>query len=376
MKWQYLGLLVALWVGMGSVRSQNRCENALLENMVVQLAASGMSGFDGGEYIVPSLQIDRPVVVRKNRNGKVNQVGVKLFSRSIMLKHPSLLYGFVERYLLELLLLDDAAILAKTKRERVSLSSDVCASVSTKFGIRQVINRFTENVSICITFGENRYHLSCMEEGKVVLSVKFPVRYELIAGYTQLEAENAFYPSVLMAALDRSVQPLPSDIRRREEDSVWVGSEDYYAVEQMVSNAYYHVAGSDTVAVCERRYLLESVYNLFNAAGCPSVRLEVTQSLYGNKTQTFVCPLDRLLGYMRSQGCHVYTAVQDVRSRVIRGSAIAVNAELGYQHLMLFSLPNDWIEKPDEALVRIKLYTYIPIHNVASLFSDRQLKVR
>ena len=147
MKWQCFGLWVALWVaGIGPVRSQDRCENALLENIVAQLEASGMSGVEGGEYIVPSLRIDKPVVVRKNRNGKVDQVGVKLFSRSVMHKHPSPLYSFVERYLLELLLLDDASIQAKTKRERVSLSSDVCVSVATKAGIRQVVNHFTDEI--------------------------------------------------------------------------------------------------------------------------------------------------------------------------------------------------------------------------------------
>ena len=46
---------------------------------------------------------------------------------------------------------------------------------------------------------------------------------------------------------------------------------------------------------------------------------------------------------------------------------MAVNMELGYQHIMMFTFNKSLFDKPAGQQIKIKMYSYVPIHNVSSL---------
>ena len=81
--------------------------------------------------------------------------------------------------------------------------------------------------------------------------------------------------------------------------------------------------------------------------------------------------MSKLVRYLSQQNCLVYTGIQKYDKSMIGGSLMAVNMELGYQHLLMFSFSKDLIDRPKEHTIKIKMYSFIPIHNISSLFGDK-----
>lgn len=339
--------------------------------MYNQLIESHLKEEISEEMVLPSLCKSRPVVFDTNSQGVITHIGIKLFDRAIIAKHPSLLYFFVERYLLELLLMpNNQDIMTKLKMERVKIMSQIHPMLAVKEGIRKVCAEFSSHLSFSIICRNNRYIFSCMDKNRVLLEMDFPVRYELISGNTKLEAEQSFYPNLLMYK-ETEYTPLNETELFVYKDSLYCFNEDYYLTEDIISTSYYNKVENTIVPVFSPDILAESVYNLFNSGYDWGVKADVTQNMYGGKNLNYNIPLSKLILFLNQQNCLIYTGIQKYDKSVITGSVLAVNMEFGYQHLIMFSFPHDLIRHPDEHQVKIKMYCYIPIHNISSLFDNK-----
>lgn len=159
------------------------------------------------------------------------------------------------------------------------------------------------------------------------------------------------------------------------KDSIYKFNEDYYLTENFISTSYYNKVNSNIVPIFTSDKLTESVYNLFNAGYDWEIKAEITQNLYSGKNLTYTTHLSKLIRFLNQQNCLIYTGIQKYDKSIISGSLMAVNIELGYQHLMIFSFPKDLIDYPKKHQIRIKMYSYIPIHNISSLF-DNNSKIK
>lgn len=362
--------LIALWLASGNLYAQTKCSNKLLADIYNQLIENHIKEEVSGEIKIPTLCKSKPVVIETNSQGVINHIGIKLFDRSVIEKHPSLLYPFVERYLLELLMMpNNQDIMTKMKMERVKISSDIHPTLAVKEGIQKICADFTSDLSFSIICRNNRYIFSFMDNHRDLLVMSFPVRYELIGGYTKLEAERSFYPDLLMYK-DAVYKPLNETELFVYKDSLYSFNEDYYLTEDIISTSYYNKVDNTIVPVFSSDMLAESVYNLFNTSYDWEVEAEVTQSMYGGKKLTYTIPLAKLTRFIGKQNCLIYTGIREYDKSAISGSFLAVNMELGYQHLMMFSFPKDLINNPKEHQVKIKMYSFIPIHNISSLFDN------
>ena len=72
--------------------------------------------------------------------------------------------------------------------------------------------------------------------------------------------------------------------------------------------------------------------------------------------------------FFKSKNCALYTGVRKYDKSVIEGVMMAVNMELGYQHILMFSLDKTLFDNPENQQVKVQMYSYVPIHNVSSLF--------
>ena len=80
------------------------------------------------------------------------------------------------------------------------------------------------------------------------------------------------------------------------------------------------------------------------------------------------------MDFYTSQGCKLFTGINKYDKSKIEGALIAINMELGYQHLLNFSFDKDLFEEPEKHQVKMKVYSYIPIHNVSSIFDEKRTK--
>jgi hypothetical protein len=252
------------------------------------------------------------------------------------------------------------------KLEHVEIKSEVYSLKALKKGLQDIVSAVSHNFSVYITSNNNRYSVSCLNDNKMLAKISFPVRYELITGFTKLEAENSVHSDLLMSGKHTYV-PLSGDYMSNYKDNMYSATDDYYVKEDIVSTTYYNKVNEEYVPVLSGDYLKESVNNLFNTGYEWGVEADVEQDMYGNKKNHFTISLAQLVNHLKSKNCSLYTGVRKYDKSKIEGVMMAVNMELGYQHILMFSFNKSLIENPNGGKVKIKMYSYVPIHNVSSL---------
>ena len=375
-KWMGVCLLFSFvcMTSIANLHAEEQYSNKLLAEMAQQLVDTYKMNVKAGEALLLPICDTKPLIVEKDSRGVVNHIGIKLFDRGFIRHYPSTIYHFIERYFLELLLLpSEEEIRNKMRMERVKILSEMYPMQSVRRGLKDIISAFEKEPSFCIMCNNNRYTVSCMINNRVLVEVNFPVRYELISGITKNEAENSVYMS-LMAYQKKDYVPFKADDLFVYKDSLYYGNEDYYLAEEIVSTSYYKKDKDVMVPVLSASWLSESVCNLFNSLYDWGVEAEITQNLYGGKKMSYTEPLAKVMDFYISQGCKLYTGIRKYDKSTIEGVVIAVNTELGYQHLLNFSLQKDLFENPKGQQVKMKVYSYIPIHNVSSMFDDKKTK--
>ena len=351
--------------------SQIECSNKLLKEMVEQLPGNvQLNKGVGSEYMLPSLCKGKPVVVEYNDKGMINHVGVKFFNREVIAQHYTPIFHFIERYFLELLLVpSNEERKVKMRMDRVHITTDAFPMTNLKEGLLNIIASVSHDFSVYMTCNNNRYSASCMVNNQLLAKIDFPVRHELITGYTKLEAENSVYPSLMSYQVRPYASPDEVDMYAYK-DSLYCSNEDFYVTEDIVSTSYYQKKEQGYVPLFSPDMLKESVYNLFNTDYDWKVEVEVTQHLYGGKKLSYVVPLAKLMDFLHEKGCMLYTGLRKYDKSTIEGVAMAVNMELGYQHMLSFSFDKNLLKEPSKHQIKVKMYSYIPMHNVSSLFGE------
>lgn len=348
--------------------AQVRCANKQLADLVALLPDISLDEGFAGEVMVAAVSNVKPVIVQRDAEGVINHVGIKFFNREIINRHPSPIYHFIERYFLELLLMPNQEdIKTKMKLEHVYIKSEVVSMNNLKKGLQDIVSAIPQEFSVYITSNNNNYSASCVSNQKLLAKISFPVRYELITGFTKLEAENSVYADMLMSGKQVYV-PFGSEYMSTYKDGMYCADENYYVTEDIISTTYYNKQGEEFIPVFTSDYLKESVYNLFNTGYDWGVEAIVEQNMYGDKKNAFNVSLSQLANFFKSKNCALYTGVRKYDKSVIEGVMMAVNMELGYQHIMMFSFDKSLFDNPSGQQVKIKMYSYVPIHNVSSLF--------
>ena len=354
--------------------SQVACSNKLLKEIAEQLPDVQFEKLTSGEYMLPSICKEKPIVVEYN-DGKINHIGIKFFNREVIAQHSTPIFYFIERYFLELLLLpSNEEIKTKMHMDRVHITTDAFPMTNFRKGLQDIITAVSHDFSTYVTCNNNRYSASCLVGNKLLVKIDFPVRYELITGNTKLEAESSIYPALLIYQTSPYASPDEVDMYVYK-DSLFCANEDFYVTEDIVSTSFYQKKDKGFLPLFSSNQLEESIYNLFNTDYNWGVDVEVTQNLYGGKKLSYILPLEKLTNFLRHSGCLMYTGIRKYDKTTIEGVAMAVNMELGYQHMMSFSFEKGLFDEPTNYKIKVKMYSYIPIHNVASLFGEK-IKLR
>lgn len=367
-------VLVCVVVMTSNVCAQNTCTSRVLQNIADQVPEiTKESVKEKGEIIVSRINANRPIVVEYDQKGVINHIGFKLFGRDLMEKHTTALYKFLERYMLELFLLEkNEDIYTRLKMDHVKITSEIYPEAPLKAGLQKIISDDTSHSSVYITGNGQNYTVSCIKGEKLMIQIVFPVRHELISGYTKVEAERSFYPQLLdFIASGEDIDLSVSDFDVSPyEDGLFCAFQDSYWLDEVVATSYYKKVEEGYEPLFDVQYMKESVYNLFNASHDLDVMIEVEQSLYGNGNKLdFEVPVSELTRYLRSQNCQLYTGIKKIKGNEVQATFIAVNTEFGYQHLFSCTIDKHVLSKHNEGYkVKAMMYCYTPIHNVSSLF--------
>ena len=298
-------------------------------------------------------------------------IGFKLFDRSLMGdNNDALFFYFIERYLLELMLLEENDIQVKLKHQRVKIKSEIYPlDLSVKDCLTDVLSNADLVTSVQVSRNKNRYTVVCYKDDKIWLALNFPASRELITAYTKLEAEQALFGN-----FERFLSSPQEDISLTDvemlpyKDKLFYAFDGSYLNEEMISTSFYKKDRGVFKPVFDVDYPVESSYNLFNAYyNDSSIISKLTFSLYAGESHSYELPLCLLASFLRNEGCQFYTGIKKLGRSMVESSVMAVNHDLGYYHLLVVSSDRQIWERPADYKVNVKMYCYIPMHNVSNL---------
>ena len=333
----YIILGVALML---KASAQVNYRTAELQRLSKLLAVDEATLKDGYNY----LTVNGQQVIVTVKGNTVNHIGLRLFGESTRNLDNTPVFDFLERYFLQL----KYPPMVKTAQKMIS--DDQFQFVK---GSLKTVDDIRPTDGFGFNYDKRQYTASWNRDGQPLLTVSFPVEYELISGENKIEAENN----------------LLADIKRTEvKDVTCKTAHDSHYINENFSNRLYYQKGELVSSV---RHPAESVSNiLLSLKAKGQYDLKVTQVSYGFKKTVFNVPLRQWIAFCQNSGCVLYVGIEDISEKgEVSAVVLAVNEAENYNHVLTVTIPQETIHDKKGSL-NARLYPYVPTHNVKSLFAE------
>lgn len=319
-------------------------------------------GDNDGHY-----HLGHPLNVRVNQWGEVEHIGYKLFSAEVRKSNPLPVYDFLERYFLELDLLNDMDQSMRLAIDKVQLSNKNLDIIHTFDGSE------TLNVEM---LNLKKYQVAWSRNGLNIMTATFDMDYQLLSGCNSIEAEQK---------LIRELQRYPFDGRQEREvdfpeanqsNAFWQVNGGTYILEEIRHTLYYHKNDNGRWnLVCDAKHPVWSTFNLMLSSDMDNdCCLDLIVDLYGYKEKRMTVPLRKWIDFCNDQGCKSYLGIKTSQEDKITGTMFMVNEKMGYNHMLTIELDKD-VFAARKGNIRSRLYAYIPLHNVSDDYFKFYTKV-
>ncbi|MDR1883849.1 MAG: hypothetical protein LBR26_13865 [Prevotella sp.] len=300
-----------------------------------------------------------PLTIRVNRWNEVEHIGFRLFDVSVRDSHPSPVYDFPERYLLELSFLSEADRLLKTGIDKVRLET----------GNTDAIYNFTGSESFRINLVELlSYRVAWEKNSKEILALSFPMDYQLLSGCNAVELERNFVRDISRFTAGEEFNDLFFADEPDNEEKYYIREGGHYLVDAIRSDLYYVKAANGWELVSDASKLYWSVSNMMLSPCTPGTYdLEMELDEYGYKSEKISLGLKEWICFCLKAGCTPYFGIKANNDSAVTGTAFMVNPAGGYCHMLSAAIPLSCVEAR-RGTVRGRLFVYIPLHNVSEKY--------
>ena len=275
----------------------------------------------------------------------IDHIGLCLFSDELRSIGKSPIFDFLERYFLQL------KYPPKSKTMSNVIRDDQFHFVTGKL---ENVDEIQVSDNFSYECDHHRYKATWSRNGSTLLSVSFPVEYELISGENKIEAEDN----------------LQADIRGTKivehSDNVSLQKNDTCYTSDFTNRLYY----LDKELVVSPQHPVESAANiLLNQNTQGNYALQITQVSYGFRKTAFEVPLHQWIAFCQNRGCELYFGVENIEpTGDVDCVVLAVNDLENYNHVLTVRIPQSVIETR-KGTIEARLYPYVPTHNVLNMYA-------
>lgn len=302
-----------------------------------------------------------PIIAQYDNRHTVTNLGLHIFSSQAREAYSSAVYDFLERYFLELLMWKDKTTLAqKLKDDKVmfvegSMESFRLINETTPYSINRVENKY--------------YEVSwTKEDGTVLLSVAFPIQYELLLGMPQVEIANTMYDRIVGASRFTDIVT-PDSVMQLDGNIYQSVPSSYYQLEDVNNALYFKEDNGQYSLLVDTAFINYSATNVLQQVSCCNNPVKMEQNVYGFKTMNYTLTLSQWINYCHDAGLSTYAAIEEEYDDALKVLVVAESKDLGYNHLLSFIVPRNFILQPS-AEIKCKMSAFIPTHNVKNLYQQ------
>lgn len=293
---------------------------------------------------------------------------LKLFSPEMKETAPGtqrVVMDFLERYFNAMPQLKQTEISTKMADDKVYFRN----------GRRSDLYQIADTMPFSINLAYRYYEVEWKKQDKPFVTIVFPAQYDLLLGIPQNEAQHKLKETILAAPQRRDSLVVPKDMVMLK-DSVYMSKTDYLELESFNDAIYYNKVDSSFSPCFETAHLDYAAANLFHGLIADvDYQMYVEQSVYGLKTINYTIPLRQWLAYCATWGLKVFFGVEEQREDGLLALVIAQSTELGFNHMLSVVIPDKFVTDKD-AVLKARMTSYIPTHNVKSLFQKESINHR
>lgn len=211
------------------------------------------------------------------------------------------------------------------------------------------------------------------ESGNEKVFLQFPASYEVIYGLRKDEIEKKIKGEIRGKEKDWIAMEVPQDEGLIEVDrNLYKRKKEMtLEIEAMTDNVYlFSESDGRKKPVFDNGRKEYSAINLLQGV-IPEIdnyKIYINQDRYDSKDE-FTVDLSQWLNFCKSLPANVYCSLEEEREDGLKMLVLLDVYALGYRHMLSVILPNDFIDNKN-AVLKGKLYTYIPAHNVSSMYYD------
>ena len=275
----------------------------------------------------------------------IDHIGLQLFSPEIRSMGQSPIFDFLERYFLQL-----------KYPPTVKSASNMLRDDQFRFlkGSLSSIDEIRPTDDFAFNNDNHRYTATWNRDGKVLLSVSFPVEYELISGENKIEAEDNIMSDIKKTKVSHQ-SPLTTHLSENTYINGCFSNRLYYQQGKLISNSNHP---AETLANMMLSTQARGQYDI-----------NVTQISYGFQKKVFQVPLRQWIAFCQNSGCQLYFGVEDMNEQGdISAVVLAVNQAENYNHVLTARISSD-IFNSERGTIDARLYPYVPTHNVLNMFA-------
>lgn len=276
----------------------------------------------------------------------IDHIGLQLFSPKMRSLGQSPIFDFLERYFLQL-----------KYPPTIKSASNMLRDDQFRFlkGTIATIDEIRPADDFSFSNDNHRYTATWNRDGSALLSVSFPVEYELISGENKIEAEDN-----LLSAIQKTKASHHSPLTTIPSESTYI--------DDSFSNRLYFQKGKLISSIDHPAETLANLMLSTQARG--QYEINVTQISYGFQKKVFQVPLRQWIAFCQNSGCQLYFGIENMDEQGdISAVVLAVNQAENYNHVMTISINTEMIDA-QKGTIEARLYPYVPTHNVLNMFAN------
>ena len=286
--------------------------------------------------------------------------GLKLFSPEMKKAAPKpqvVVMDFLERYFHELSTVKQTTIQTKMADDKVYFRKGKISD----------LHQVCDSTPFSINLLDRYYEVKWMKGDEPFVVIVFPAQYDLLLGLEKNVVLKQFKDFILSSP-PRTEQPAaPSNLERIGE-TLFKSHNDTLGLVSLTDAIYYNKVREDYLPIFDSNHLEYSAANLFHGLiANRDYRMYIEQSVYGMTTINYTISLSQWLNYCAEWGLKVFFAIEEVREDGVLALVIAQCKKLGCHHLLSVVIPDKFINDQN-AVLKVKMTPFIPVHNVKDLY--------
>ena len=242
-------------------------------------------------------------------------------------------------------------------------------------GRRSDLYQIADTMPFSINLAYRYYEVEWKKQDKPFVTIVFPAQYDLLLGMQQDEAQHKLKETILAAPHRSDSLPVPEGLQELT-DTIYTLKTDFLELESFNDAIYYNKVGNAYRPYFDVAHLDYSAANLFQGLIADAdYRMYVEQSVYGLKTINYTITLRQWLDYCAAWGLKVFYGIEEQHEDGLLALVIAQSTELGFNHMLSVVIPDKFVTDSN-AVLKVRMTSYIPTHNVKSLFQKESVNRR